>query len=81
MTNITLDIMKYSLNYLDIFASQRNVLNDDLTEFYRFISMGKNNGHTHSWEYLSVVANCLTAYNELSRFDFFVKMNLFKPIN
>lgn len=81
MTNITLNIMEYSLNYLDIFASQRSALEDNLTEFYRFISMGKNNGHPHSWEYLSLVANYLTAYNELSRLNFFVKMNLFKPIN
>ena len=73
--------MKYSLNYFDIFASQRSALDDKLTEFYRFISMGKNNGHTHSWEYLSLVADYLTAYNELSRLCIFIKISLFKPIN
>lgn len=70
--------MTYSSNYLDVFHTQRVQLDDELTNYYDFMSMCKTINHHHSCNYISIVANALTAYNELSGLDFFVTMKFFK---
>lgn len=72
--------MMYSNNYLSVFNPQRTQLDDDLTRFYSFICYCKTIGHHHSWRYISLVADALTAYNELCDLDFFVKMKHFESI-
>lgn len=71
--------MTYSKSYLDIFSSARNALNEELENDYNFISMCMKNGKSPSWLYLSMVAEELTAYNELSDCCFFIKMKFFNP--
>lgn len=70
--------MKYNSTYKDIFVSARCALDNELEAAFNFMSYGVDNGHKHSWSYIAIVANDLTAYNELSPFDFFVKLRTFK---
>lgn len=73
--------MTYSSNYLSVFNTQRVQLDEELTQFYVFMSMCKTNRHHHSWNYISIVVDALTAYNELCDLDFFVSMKFFNPNN
>lgn len=70
--------MTYSSNYLDVFNTQRVQLDDELTQYYDFMSMFKTIKHHSSWNYISIVADALTAYNELCGLNFFVTMKFFK---
>lgn len=72
--------MTYSSKYLSVFNIQRVQLDEDLTRFYSLMSVSKTVGHHHSWNYLSIVADALTAYNELCDLDFFVTMKYFESI-
>ena len=73
--------MTYSNDYRRIFASSRNLLNDELENYCDYLSMCKSIGHHCTWAYISIVANSLTAYNELSNLSFFVKTTHFKRNN
>lgn len=79
MTNITLNIMNYSKNYMDMFSSARYALCKELEHNYNFIKMCQAVSNPPSWLYFSMAADDLTAYNELSDCYFFVKMKHFKP--
>lgn len=72
--------MTYSSNYLSVFSSQRVQLDEELTQFYSLMSICKTNEHHHSWTYIIMVADALTAYNELCDLSFFVTMKYFKSI-
>lgn len=69
--------MKYNREYKYIFASARCALNEDLKTSFEFMKYGSKTGHKFSWAYISIVANELTAYNELNSHDFFVRSKHF----
>lgn len=70
--------MKYNREYKDIFAGVRCALGKELEEAFKFMSHGVKMGYQHGWSYIAVVANDLTAYNELCPLDFFVRIRNFK---
>ena len=69
--------MKYNKNYDIIFA----ILDDRITEAVEFISHNIAIGRHLSLRYLCLIAEYITAYNELSNLSFFVKTTHFKPNN
>lgn len=71
--------MDYSRNYLDIFSSARVALDIKLVNDYNFMTRCMKNGTPLTWIYLSMVAEELTAYNELSSCCCFLKMKFFNP--
>lgn len=70
--------MKYNSTYKDIFISARCALDEDLKTEAQFMNYSIENGHKCSWSFIAIVANDLTAYNELCTLDFFVRMRHFK---
>lgn len=69
--------MTYSTYYRGIFLSVRNAIYVKLTEYAEFLTICKTANHHCTFEYISIVANALTAYNELRQFDKFVKIRHF----
>lgn len=70
--------MMYTDNYSGIFSSCRNLINEELETAAKFMTYAKVAGHQHSWIYLAIIAEYLTAYNELSPLPFFIKMKHFR---
>lgn len=69
--------MKKTNEYNSIFAGARLYLLEELNKASNSMSCGVENGHEHSWLYITSVADDLTAYNELSPLSFFVKLRNF----
>lgn len=70
--------MKYNSTYKDIFISARCALDEDLKSEAQFMNSAIESGHKCSWSFIAIVANDLTAYNEISPLDFFVKLKNFQ---
>lgn len=68
----TADGKQYSNSYMNIFASARNLLNNDIEEAVKYLLHCKKVGHECTLSYLIVVASFITAYNELSQLSFFL---------
>lgn len=73
--------MKYTQNYSLIFSSCRSLLDDQITESLDLVRLSMANNQQLTLEYLCVIAEYLTAYNELSNLSFFVKTIHFKMYN
>lgn len=73
--------MKYTENYNLIFASCRVSLDDQITEALEFIRHNTAMGRHLTLGYLCLIAEFLTAYNELSNLSFFAKTKHFKRID
>lgn len=76
-----LHIMKYTEDYNLIFSLCRVTLDDQITEALEFIRHSKKIGHHLSLGYLCLIAEFITAYNELSNLSFFAKTKHFNPNN
>ena len=68
----TADGKQYSNDYISIFASARNLLDDQIMSAVEFLRHSKEIKHECTLAYLVVIANYITAYNELSQLSFFV---------
>lgn len=73
--------MKYTENYNIIFASCRVHLDDQITEALEFIRHNIAMGRHLTLGYLCLIAEFITAYNELSNLSFFAKTKHFNPNN
>ena len=73
--------MKYTENYNLIFSLCRVTLDDQITESLEFIRHCKSMGSHLSLSYLCLIAEFITAYNELSNLSFFAKTKHFNPNN
>lgn len=73
--------MTYSTYYKQIFASVRNSLYVKLTDYADFLTICESSNFHCSWAYISIVAEALTAYNELCPFNIFIRIKHFKPNN
>lgn len=69
--------MNYKPSYSNIFASVRSHLDDEITNDVTFMQMSMKNGHNFSFLYLKIVADELTAYNELSNLSCFCSTKFF----
>lgn len=69
--------MEYTEKYKTIFASARNILDDDITREVKYITYGISIKHQHSLAYLKLVADNLTVYNELTNLSFFCRCKHF----
>lgn len=70
--------MDYNEEYSEIFAYTRVLLDEELEQNVKFIEFSKANGHNHSMLYLKMVADCLTAYNEIFPHPWFVHARNFR---
>lgn len=73
--------MKYTENYNLIFSLCRVTLDDQIIESLEFIRHCKAMGRHLSLRYLCLIAEYITAYNELSNLSFFVKTKYFNRYN
>lgn len=73
--------MKYTEDYNLIFALCRVTLDDQITEALEFIRHNIAMGRHLSLKYLCLIAEFITAYNELSNLSFFAKTKHFNPNN
>lgn len=71
--------MTYSAYYKSILAGARTFINVKLTDYADFLNMCASADYHCSWAYISVTANALTAYNELSSNEQFFKIRNFIP--
>lgn len=69
--------MDYKEQYMDIFAYTRVLIGYDLEENVKFILRSISNGHQFSIEYLKMVADNLTAYNEMCPYSHFLHARFF----
>ena len=69
----TADGKEYSRDYMDIFSSSRVHVRDILEEWINNIHLLKGEKKQCSLMFICIVAEYLTAYNELSSLDFFIK--------
>lgn len=64
--------------YSNIFAYTRALLDDELEHNVKFMEYSKTTGHNHSLLYITMVADTLTAYNELYPHPEFVHARNFR---
>lgn len=76
-----LHIMKYTEDYNQIFSLCRVTLDDQIIEALKFIRSCKKEKIYLSLRYLCLIAEYITAYNELSNLSFFAKTKHFNPNN
>lgn len=69
----TADGKPYSRDYYDIFVHARVDMRETLEAIVDNIRIFKTRNESISLEYICMVAELLTAYNELLDFSFFVK--------
>lgn len=69
--------MNYKPSYFNIFASVRAILDDEITNDLTFVQKGMRDGHNFSYLYLKIVADELTAYNELCNHTFYLNTKFF----
>lgn len=70
--------MDYKQQYMDIFACARVLLGDELDDNVKYISRHMSNGHRCCIEYLKMVADALTAYNEMYPYSHFLHARFFE---
>lgn len=73
--------MKYTEDYNQIFSLCRVTLDDQIIESLEFIRHNIAMGRHLSFGYLCLIAEFITAYNELSNLSFFAKTKHFNPNN
>lgn len=69
----TADGKPFSHDYYDIFVHARVVMRETLESFVDNIRIFKTRNESLSLEYICMVAELLTAYNELLDYSFFIK--------
>lgn len=69
--------MKQNNDYSMIFAGARCYYYCKLANAHSTIRWTKKNGLHNTWDFISAVADHLTAYNELWPLDFFKRMREF----
>lgn len=72
--------MEYKEQYMNIFAYARVLLGDDLNENVKFILRSINIGHQISIDYLKMVADNLTAFNEICPYSHFLHARFFASL-
>lgn len=70
--------MDYKAQYMDVFAYTRELIGDDIEEDVEFIEKGREEGHQFSIGFLALVAENLTAYNEMYPYPEFVPVRYFR---
>lgn len=73
--------MKYTEDYNRIFAGCRILLDSQITEALEFIRRNIAMGRHLTLGYLCLIAEFITAYNELNNLTFFAKTKHFKRID
>ena len=65
--------------YNEIFAIARSSISVKLIDYADYLTMCNDANYHCSWAYITIVANALTAYNELSSIGYFIKIRTFIP--
>lgn len=73
----TADGKQYSNDYMTIFATARNLLNDEIGAAVKYLLDCKKVEHQCSLSYLVIIATFITSYNELSSLSYFVGTKYF----
>ncbi len=69
--------MMYDRQYMDMFYLARNTIRETLEHYYEHLKSCKSIGYFCGWEFIVLVAEQLTAYNELAYVGVFFKMEDF----
>lgn len=70
--------MNYTHEYMNIFIHARSQVREKLEEAYQHMTDAQLWQHYVGWDYISLVAELLTSYNELSPLHLFWRMKDFK---
>lgn len=70
--------MNYTHEYMDIFATARTRVRERLEKIHKQMTTAQLWQHHVSWDYISLAAELLTSYNELSPLHIFCRMRDFK---
>lgn len=70
--------MDYKQQYMDIFTYTRVLIGDDIEKDVEFIEKGREAGHQFSIGFLALVAEHLTAYNEMYPYPEFIPVRFFR---
>lgn len=70
--------MDYKEQYMDIFAYARVLIGDNIEKNVEFIEKSMEEGHQLFIEYLVMVAENLTAYNEMYPYPEFIPARFFR---
>jgi len=70
--------MDYKEQYMDVFAYTRLLIGADIEKDVEFIIKGKELGRQFSIDYLALLADHLTAYNEMFPYPEFIPVIFFR---